>query len=155
MSELREALKKGKNQHRPREDEGQNPKLDSDTYRPHMHERIPSRFATLVLSVPPTRARGWVSCPPCWQTFRGTAHTREGMGTVTNRYGILIRYRPHARVDGVTFLSRRLGRDSRAVRALAYVVIWAEDSTSRKQARRTGQTERNANGGRLCLWESE
>jgi len=58
-------------------------------------------------------------------------------------------------VDGVTFLSRRLGRDSRAVRALAYVVIWAEDSTSRKQARRTGQTERNANGGRLCLWESE
>lgn len=52
-------------------------------------------------------------------------------------------------------LSDGLGRDSRAVRALAYVVIWAEDSTSRKQARRTGQTERNANGGRLCLWESE
>lgn len=47
-------------------------------------------------------------------------------------------------------LSDGLGRYSRGFRALAYVVIWAEDSTSRKQARRTGQTEINANGGRLC-----
>lgn len=80
MSELREALKKGKNQHRPREDEGQNPKLDSDTYRPHMHERIPSRFATLVLSVPPTRARGWVPSRIVTVFLSGIARTREWMG---------------------------------------------------------------------------
>ena len=44
-------------------------------------------------------------------------------------------------------LSDGLGRYSRGFRALAYMTICVADSTGRKQARRTGQTEINANGG--------
>lgn len=83
------------------------------------------------------------------------ARTCEGMGELKIEFfKLLHRVQPTCtrRWGNVSF-SDGLGRDSRAVHALAYVVIWAEDSTSRKQARRTGQTEINANGGRLCLWE--
>lgn len=38
-------------------------------------------------------------------------------------------------------LSDALGCDSRGVRALAYITICVDDSTSRKQARRTGRTQ--------------
>lgn len=38
-------------------------------------------------------------------------------------------------------LSDSLARDSRGFRALAYITICVDDSTSRKQARRTGRTE--------------
>lgn len=78
--------------------------------------------------MPPARARDGVTYSFQVSGSNYTAHMREGWGNVS--------------------LSDSLGCDSRAVRALAYVVIWAEDSTSRKQARRTGQTEINANGGR-------
>lgn len=46
--------------------------------------------------------------------------------------------------------SDALGCDSRGVRALAYITICVADSTSRNQARRTGQTERNANEMRMA-----
>ena len=92
MSELREALKKGKNQHRPhaRGDGGV-----GETPTPYQW-------------APPARARGWLRtfAHTLYKMAMGTARTREGMGTVTNRYGILILYRPHARGDGVTFPSQ-------------------------------------------------
>lgn len=45
-------------------------------------------------------------------------------------------------------LSDSLGRDSRAVRALAYMTICVADSTGRNGGNYTGQTRTNANGGR-------
>ena len=50
-------------------------------------------------------------------------------------------------------LSDGLGRYSRGFRALAYMTICVADSTGRNGGSCWGQTERNANGGRLCLWE--
>ena len=90
MSELREALKKGKNQHRPHA-RGDGQELGDDK---------------ICQTAPPARARGWAIGRESAFHRPRTARTREGMGTVTNRYGILILYRPHARGDGVTFPSQ-------------------------------------------------
>ena len=100
-------------------------------HRPHARGMEPhTRFRYPVPTIPPTCARDGVF--DGWGSVLGT-----DMPTCTRGWGNVS-------------LSDSLGRDSRAVRALAYVVIWAEDSTSRNQARRTGQTKINANGGRRC-----
>ena len=100
------------------------------------------------------------------------ARTREGWSLQVRISYPQILCRPHARgmeelnfeflpmtsIDmptctrgwGNASLSDSLGRDSRAVRALAYMTICVADSTGRNQAWRTGLTEINVNGGRRC-----
>lgn len=105
---------------------------------------------------PPARGRGLQSIIRVFTNSAPPARARGWENSKLSSSELLLRVQPTCtRGWGNVSFSDGLGRDSRAVRALAYVVIWAEDSTSRKQARRTGQTEINANGGRLCLWESE
>ena len=72
--------------------------------------------------------------------MRGAAGGRGAGGSSTYMRG-------HGTGAGQVPLSDALGCDSRGVRALAYITICVDDLTGRKQARRTGQTEINANGG--------